>query len=133
MDLIDKKGYLKSALRYIEKDIASDRNLKKLAEKAGINEVLIKNLSVSLKKFSEKYFFTVLQEKIEEKHSSLSGAEAEISGVDISLEKHKNKAFVLMNLILDIVSDDEKEDRIELNIKIFSNPIKNFPPKIIIS
>ena len=38
-----------------------------------------------------------------------------------------------MNLILDIVSNEEKEDKIELNIKIFSNSVKNLPPKIIIS
>ena len=63
MDLIDKKGYLKSALRYIEKDITSDRNLKKLAEKAGISEVSIKNLSVSLKIFLKNIFLLFYKRK----------------------------------------------------------------------
>jgi hypothetical protein len=120
MEIIDKNGYLRSALRYIEKNIVSGKNLQKIAEKAGVNETLVKDLSLALKNFSEKHFFTVLHEKIEESHSSLSGAEAEISAVDISLEKQKNKAFILMNLVCDIVANGEREDKIKMNIKIFS-------------
>ena len=120
MEIIDKYGYLESALDYIEKNIVSGRGLQKIAKKARINEDLLKNLSLLLSSFSEKMFFIALQEKIEERHSSMSGAEAEISGTDISIETQKNKAFVLMNLICDIVIDGEKEDKIKMDIKIFS-------------
>lgn len=120
MEIIDKNGYLESALEYIEKNIVSGKGLQKIAKKAGVSEGLLKNLSFSLKNFSEKQFFTALHEKIEESHSSLSGANAEISGADISVETQKNKAFVLMNITCDIVVDGEKEDRIEMDIKIFS-------------
>ena len=57
MQIIDKYGYLESAIGYIEKGIASGRGLQKIAKKAGINEDLIKNLSVLLNGFSEKQFF----------------------------------------------------------------------------
>ena len=120
MEIMDKYGYLESALEYIERYIVSGRGLQKTAKKARISEDLIKNLSSSLSGFSEKQFFVALQEKIEESHSSISGAEAEISGADISIDMHKNKAFVLMNVVCDIVVDGEKEDKLKMDIKIFS-------------
>ena len=120
MEIIDKYGYLESALNYIERYIVSGRGLQKIAKKARINEDLLKNLSLSLNNFSEKQFFIALQERIEEKHSSLAGADVEISEADISVETIKNKAFVLMNLMCDIVIDGEKEDKIKMDIKIFS-------------
>ena len=120
MEIIDKYGYLESALEYIEKNIVSGRGLQKIAKKAGIKEDLLKNLSLSLSGFSEKMFFTILQQEIEDRHSSVSGADVEISGADISLETQKNKAFILMSLICDIVVDGEKEDKIKMDIKIFS-------------
>lgn len=120
MEIIDKYGYLESALEYIEKNIVSGRGLQKIAKKARINEDLLKNLSLSLRGFSEKQFFVALQEKIEERHSSISGADAEILAADISVETQKNKAYILMSIVCDIVIDGEHEDKLEMDIKIFS-------------
>ncbi|MFH1968391.1 MAG: hypothetical protein ABIJ84_03330 [bacterium] len=120
MEIIDKRGYLELALRYIERNIISGRGLQKIAKKAGVTEDLLKSLSLSLKKFSEKQFFTALKERIEEIHSSLSGATAEVSAVDISIEKQENAAFVFLNIVFDIVIDGEQEDEIKINAKIFS-------------
>ena len=129
MQIIDKYGYLDNALDYIEKYVASGRGLQKIAKKARINEDLLKNLFLELKDFSEKQFFMVLQEKIEDRHSSTPGAAAEISGADISIETQQGqqgrahqapRAFILMNLICDIVVDGNQEDRIKIGIKIFS-------------
>ena len=120
MGIIDKYGYLESALGYIEKNIMSGRGLQKIAKKARVNEDSLKNLSLSLSNFSEKQFFVALQEKIEERHSSLSGADVEISGADISIELIKNKAYVSMSLLCDIVADGEKEDSLKMDIRIFS-------------
>lgn len=118
MEILDKYGYLESALGYVEKNIISGRNLKKLAQKAGVEESLLQKLSAGLKKFSEKQFFTNFKERIEEKHSSISGADVEISGVDISIESSKNKAFVSMEISCDIVVDDEIEEKIKIEMKI---------------
>ena len=54
---------------------------------------------------------TTLQEKLEERHSSLSGAEVEVSGADVSIENEKKNVFVLLSLVFDIVLDGEKEDK----------------------
>jgi hypothetical protein len=120
MEIIDKNGYLESALDYIEKNIVSGKGLQKIAKKSGIKEDLLRNLSLALKNFSEKQFYVGLQEKIEASHSSISGADAEISGVDISINTHKNAAFISFNLDCDIVVDGEKEDCIKMEAKIFS-------------
>ena len=120
MQIIDKYGYLESALDYIERYLVSGRGLHSIAKKARINEDLVKNLSLALNNFSEKKFLSLIQEKIEDKHSSIPGADIEISEVDISIETEKNKALILMNLGCDIVIDNEKEDKIKLEIKIFS-------------
>ena len=120
MEIIDKYGYLESALEYIETHIVSGRGLQKIANKTGISEDKIKNLSSALRGFSEKMFFTILRQEIEDQHSSIGGANAEITGVDISIESVKNKAFILMKVICDIVVDNEKEDRLKIDIKIFS-------------
>ena len=120
MEIIDKYGYLEGALEYIEKNLISGRGLHEVAEKTGIKEDLLKSLSLSLDGFSEKMFLTILQQEIEDRHSSISGADVEISGVDISLETQKNRAFILMKLVSDIVVDGEKEDKIKMDIKIFS-------------
>ena len=120
MEIIDKYGYLESALEYIEKNIVSGRGLQKIAKKARIKEDLLKSLSSSLNGFSEKMFFVILKQEIEDRHSSVSGADVEISGADISLETQKNKAFISMSLTCDIVIDGEKEDKIKMDIKIFS-------------
>lgn len=127
MEIIDKSGYLKSALRYVERNIISGKGLQNIARKSGVSEDLLKNLSLALKNFSEKHFFTILHEAVEESHSSLSGAAAEVSAADISIEIQNKKAFVFMTLSLDIIVDDEKGDQLDMDIKIFS---KN---KIIIS
>lgn len=120
MQIIDKYGYLESALGYIEKSIASGRGLQRIAKTASINEDFVRDLSLSLKDFSEKQFFTVLQEKLESTHSSLSGAEVEIVVADVGIETYKKKAFVSINLVCDIMIDGEKEDRIDIDVKIFS-------------
>jgi len=126
MQIIDKYGYLESALEYIEKNLASGRGLHKIAEKARIKEDLLKNLYLALKSFSEKQFFAILQEKIEDRRGSISGTQVEISGADISIEVEKSphgrnlRAFILMNLICEIVIDGEVEDKMKINIKIFS-------------
>jgi hypothetical protein len=120
MEIIDKYGYLESALEYVERHIVSGRGLQKTAKKARISEDLLKNLSLALRNFSEKQFFAVFQEEIEKRHSSVSGADVEISGADISIETQKGKAFILMNLVCDIVIGDEQEDVIKMDIKIFS-------------
>jgi len=120
MQIIDKYGYLEQALNYIEKHIASGRGLQKLAKKAGIKEDLLQNLYLALKNFSEKKFFAVFQERIEDRHSSIPGADVEIFEADISIESQKGRAFILMNLICDIVVDGEQEDKIKMEIKIFS-------------
>jgi hypothetical protein len=121
MEIIDKYGYLEDVIGYVEKNIISSRNFQKLAKKSGINEVLLKKLSVGLQKFSEKYFFTCLEEELEKRHSSLSGADAEIFGADISIETQKGTAFISMILNFNIVIDGEAEDKIKIQIKIFSN------------
>ncbi len=120
MQLIDKYGYLEGALGYIDKYLVSGRGLQKIAKKARINEDLVKSLSSALEDFSEKQFLTSLQEKIESRHSSMPGADAEISQADISIEFEKEKAFILMNLVCNIVIDNESEDKIKLEVKIFS-------------
>jgi len=120
MQIIDKYGYLENALDYINRQIISGRGLLKIAKKAGIDEGLLKNLSLSLRDFSEKEFLSVLQGKIEDRHSFTPGAEIEISGIDIGVETQKGKAFILMNLICGIVVDEEEEDKIKMEIKIFS-------------
>jgi len=120
MEIIDKYGYLEGALEYIEKNIVSGRGLQKIAKKASLSEDKIKNLSSSLRGFSEKIFVTILHQEIEDRHSSMSGAEVEIAAVDISIETQKKNAYILLSLVCDIVVDGEKEDKIKMNIKIFS-------------
>ena len=121
MQIIDKYGYLESALDYIERHLASGRGLQNIAKKTGIDEDSLKNLSLLLNDFSEKKFFAVLQEIVDESHSFTPGADMEISGADVSIEMQKEKAFVLMNLLCGIVIDGEQEDKIKMGIKIFSN------------
>jgi hypothetical protein len=120
MEIIDKYGYLESALDYIEENIVSGRGLQKIAKKSGISDDKIKNLSAFLRGFSERIFTTILHQEIEDRYSSVSGADVEISGTDISIEIKKNVAFILMKLLCDIVIDGEKEDKIKIDVKIFS-------------
>ena len=121
MEIIDKYGYLEDALKYIERNIMACRNFQKLALKSGINKVMLKKFSAELQKFSEKHFFICLEEELEKRHSSLSGADAEISGADISIDTYKDKTFILISLSFNIVVDDEIEDKTKIDIKIFSN------------
>jgi len=125
MQIIDKYGYLENAFDYIDRQIVSGRGLKKISKKTGMDEDLLKSLSSVLKDFSEKQFFCVLEEKIEEKHGSAPDDDIEISEVDLSVEREKGKALVLMNLTCDVAVDGEQEDKIKIEIKIFSkNNIK---------
>ena len=80
---------------------------------------------MALKDFSEKQFFSALEEKIEDRRGYVPGTQIEISLVDISIEKEKGAAFILVNLICNIVVEGDQEDKIKLEIKIFSkNNIK---------
>ena len=121
MEIIDKYGYLEDALIYIERNIINCRNFEKLAKKSGVSEAFFKKLLKGLQKFSEKYFFTCLQEELEKRHSSLSGALAEVSLADISIEAKKGKVFILMTLGFNIELDGETEDKTKMDVKIFSN------------
>lgn len=120
MEIIDKYGYLEDVLNYIEKNIIKSRGWQKTAKKAKVKEELLKGLSGKLKYFSETSFFTLLQEKLEDRHSSIAGATAELCGADVGIEVVKNKAFVLINFKWDIVVDGEKEDKVLMDIKMFS-------------
>ena len=126
MQIIDKYGYLESALDYIERNIVSGRGLQKIAKKTGIKEDFLKSLSLSLKGLSEGKFFTLVSESLEDKHSSLSGSVAEVSSVDISIEEgDKKNIYVLLVVSFDIADDGESGDSVNMDIKIFSkNNIK---------
>lgn len=121
MQILDKYGYLESALDYIERNIVSGKGLHKIANKTRINEDLLLNLSLALKSFSEKQLFTMMAEKLEDRHSSLSGAEAELTAADISIEKDGKGVFILLTAVFEIVLDGEVEDKTELAIKIYSS------------
>jgi len=123
MQIIDKYGYLESALDYIEGNIVSGKGLQKIAARTGIKENSLRTLSLALKSFSEGQFIVALQEKIEESHSSLAGADAEILGADISVEVENHRPFILMKVSVGIVIDGEQEDSLKLDIKIL--PGKN--------
>jgi len=120
VQIIDKYGYLDSALDYIERNIVSGKGLQKTARKSGVNEDLLSSLSLSLKNFSEKRLFSVLQEKIEDRRGILPGADIEISGANVSLDVQKNKAFILMDIFCEMVVDGQSEDKIKITIKIYS-------------
>ena len=120
MQIIDKYGYLDNALDYIEKNIVSGRGLQKIAKKTRINEGLLKNLCLSLSGFSEKNLVTSLQEKLESRHSSLTGALAEVLEADISVEAQGKNVFIFLSIIFDITVDGESEDRVKIEAKIFS-------------
>jgi len=120
MQIIDKYGYLEDVLDFVEKKIIYGKSLQKLAEKAKVDVRLIESLSKQLKGFSEKYFLTTLAEELENRHSSLSGAVAEISAADAGIEVDRNKVFVSLALNCDIVVGEEREDKAKVHIKIFS-------------
>ena len=120
MQILDRYGYLESALEYIDRNIASGKGLHKIAKKTGISENSLRTLSLSLKDFSEKQIFTMLGEKLENRHTSLSGASAEVSGADISIEKDERGVFALLNVAFDIVADGDMEDKATADIKFFS-------------
>lgn len=128
MEIVDRYGYLEDALGYIEKNIIANHNIQKLAKKAGVDEFLLKNLRKGLQNFSEKLFFSTLQEKLEDRHSSLLGAAAELISADVKIEVEKNKALVLICLNWDITVDGEREDKITTWVKMFSD--KNIQIKI---
>lgn len=120
MEIIDKYGYLEDAMSYIEKSIINKKGWQNIVKKAGIDKEILENLSNKLKDFSETSFFTLLEGKLESIHSSIAGATAEIGGADLGIEVYRNKPFILLNLKWDIVIDDEKEDRVLMEVKIFS-------------
>lgn len=125
MEIIDKYGYLEGALSYIDRSIISAKSLQKISKKSGVDEILLKNFKDKIKNFSEKYFLSILNEELEDAHSSLSGATAEVSGVDISIEKDGNCAYIFLRLFFDIMADNEEEDKTKIDFKIYSkNNIK---------
>lgn len=120
MEIIDKYGYLEQSLEFIEKNLVSGKGLRKIAKKARIDAKFLEKFCVFLKGFSEKQFYTLLQEKLENKHSSLLGAVAEISGTDVSIENDKEAIFIFLLILCDIVVDSELEEKVEVKAKIFS-------------
>jgi hypothetical protein len=120
MQIIDKNGYLDAALGYIERVIISGRGLRQIAQKTRINEDLLKSLSLSLVGLSENDVMSKIQEKLEERHGFLSGADAEVCSayVDISLEK--KLPYLLLRSAFEIMMDGQKDDTTEIEIKIFS-------------
>ncbi len=120
MEIIDKYGYLESALGYIEKNIIAGRNFQKLAKKSGVGESLLRKLSQELRGFSEKHFLTSLQEKLEERHSSLGGVDAELTFADIGIEVRNNKALVLIYFKWALAIDGESEDKAKMSVEILS-------------
>ncbi len=125
MEIVDKYGYLEDVLKYIEKNIINSRGLFKISQKANIEQALLQNLSRSLKGFSENQFFTALEEKLEERHSSPLDASAELAGADMGIELDKNKAFIMIKFKWDIAVEGEREDRTSMQVQIFSkNNIK---------
>lgn len=120
MEIVDKYGYLEEAIGYLEQNIISDKGWPKVLRKIKISKEALAELSLGLKKFSENVFFSLLEEKLEKRHSSITGAEAEVYGVDLSIDKDKKKVFIILTLNFKIVQGGESDDKITMVVRIFS-------------
>lgn len=120
MEIVDKYGYLEEAVGYMEKNIISSKGWPVVLRKIKIQKELLVALSAGIQKFSENAFFALLEEKLEKRRSSITGAEAEVFGVDLKIDTEKNKAFILLTLNFKIVQKGETEDKITMAVKIYS-------------
>lgn len=120
MELVDKYGYLEETLNYIETHILNPKAWGKICSKLKLKKEVLEDLSKKLKNFSEKYLFEVLEQKLEKRHSSIAGDEAELYATDLTILMEKKKAYVQIIFKWRIVEDEEEEDRITTSVKIFS-------------
>lgn len=120
MEIVDKYGYLEEVIDYIEKNIISDKGWSRVLRKIKIDKQMLSELSFGIKKFSENAFFSLLEEKLEKRHSSITGAEAYVYGVDLKIDIDKKKAFILLTLNFKIMQKEETEDKTTMIIKIYS-------------
>ena len=120
MEIVDKYGYLEEVIGYIEQNIISEKGWPRVLRKIRISKELLAELSLGIKKFSENAFFALLEEKLEKRHSSITGAEAYVYGVDLKIDIEKKKAFILLTLNFKIVQREETQDKITMIIKMFS-------------
>lgn len=123
MEIIDKYGYLEDVLNYIEKNIVMGCGLKRIAKKANLRLEDLLKFSNYIKDFSERELLTLLKEKLEDRHSSIAGADAEVTSVDMSIENKKKNIYILLNLKWDIAVDGEKEEEVLMNVEIFKDKI----------
>lgn len=120
MEIVDKYGYLEEAIGYLEKNIISDSGWPKVLRKIKISKEMLASLSLGIKKISENSLFTLLEDKLEERHSSITGAQAEVYGVDLTIDSDKKKAFVVLTLNFKIVQAEETEDKTTMVVRIYS-------------
>lgn len=120
MKLVDKYGYLEETLNYIEKNILNQKGWGKICSKLNIKKEVLEDLAKRLKNFSENYLFKVIEEKLEKRHSSITGDQAELYATDLTIEMAGKKAFIQIIFKWRIVEDEEEEDKVTTNIKITS-------------
>lgn len=120
MEIVDKYGYLEEAIGYLERNIISDSGWPKVLRKIKISKEMLASLSLGIKKISENSLFTLLEDKLEERHSSITGAQAEVYGVDLTIDSDKKKAFVVLTLNFKIVQAEETEDKTTMVVRIYS-------------
>lgn len=120
MEIVDKYGYLEEVIAYIEKNIISSKGWPVVLRKIKISKELLAGLSAGIQKFSENAFFALIEEKLEKRHSSITGAEAYVYGVDLKIDTERIKAFILLTLNFKIVQKEETEDKITMVVKIYS-------------
>ena len=120
MEIVDKYGFLEEAIGYIEKNIIASKGWPIVLRKLKLPKEMLAELSSALQKLSENAFFVLLEEKLEARHSSLTGAEAIVYGVDLTVDNDKKKAFILLTLNFKIVQNEETEDKVTMVIKIYS-------------
>jgi|GEM_PF-7105196 len=126
MEIVDKYSYLEEVIAYIEKNIINSKGWPSVLRKIKISKDLLAELSSGIQKFSENAFFAILEEKLEKRHSSITGAEAYVYGVDLKIDTEKvrakgpEKAFILLTLNFKIIQKEDTEDKITMIIRIYS-------------
>jgi hypothetical protein len=120
MKLVDKYGYLEETLNYIETHIINQKGWTRICSKLKIKKEALEDLAKRLKNFSENYLFKVIEEKLEKRHSSIAGDQAELYSTDLTIEMAGKKAFIQIIFKWKIVEDEEEEDRVTTNIKIIA-------------
>lgn len=124
MEIVDKYGFLEEAIGYLEQNIISEKGWPKVLRKIKLDKQLLADLSLGLKKFSENSFFVMIEEKLEARHSSITGAQAEVYGVDLTIDTEgpakKKKALIIFTLKFKIVQKEITEDKVTMIVKIYS-------------